>query len=149
MDRMDQQLKSYPLTCCYLKAYKNIFHLTWCCSMCMFCTKSLLRNWITTSSGQSYQRSQMDWLIMLEYARQGCPGTDTQIELQSAHWAHFPQYIPPSTVKINPSWQCKVCSNKRIMSITGWECEVCTVRRPPTPMCQSVSRLIIWKRIIR
>lgn len=27
MDRMDQQLTSYPITCCYLKAYKKIFCL--------------------------------------------------------------------------------------------------------------------------
>jgi hypothetical protein len=27
MDRMDQQLTSYPIICCYLKAYKKTFYL--------------------------------------------------------------------------------------------------------------------------
>jgi hypothetical protein len=77
----------------------------------------------------------MDGLIMVEYARQGHPTADLPIGLQAAHWAHIPQYIPPSTVKVNPSWQCKVCSNKRIMSITRWECDVCNVPHPHVPEC--------------
>jgi hypothetical protein len=50
----------------------------------------------------------MDGLIMMEYARKGCPAADMPTGLQAAYWAHFLQYIPPSTVKVNPSWQCKV-----------------------------------------
>jgi len=32
----------------------------------------------------------LDGLIMLEYARQGCPAAAAPIRLQVAHWAYFP-----------------------------------------------------------
>ena len=68
--------------------------------------------------------------MMMANARQGHPAANMPTGLQAAHWAHFPQYIPPSNVKVNPSWQYKVCSNKRIMRNTRLECEVCKVVPP-------------------
>jgi len=90
-DRMEQRIASYTLICCYRKVCKifaSVFEMT-------FNAYVLYKN--MTSQKLNYNHlwlvvteKLLDGLIMLEYAKQGCPAAAVPIRLWVAHWAHFP-----------------------------------------------------------
>jgi hypothetical protein len=91
-DRMEEQIASYALICCYRKACKIFLSLF---DMMLFNAYVLYKN--VTSQKLNYYllwlvvtEKLLDGLIMLGYARQGCPAAAAPIRLQVAHWVHFP-----------------------------------------------------------
>ena len=90
--RMEQQIASDALICRHWKVCKIFLSLF---DMLLFNVYVLYNN--ITSQKLNYNQlwlvvteKLLDGLIMLEYARQGCPAAAVPIRLQLAHWAHFP-----------------------------------------------------------
>ena len=131
VDRMDQQLASFPLMRRYVKAYKKIFFylldMTLYNSYVLY--KKITRQFLKYNEFRVLVAEQwLEDITLPSYAKRGRPSADSEIRLQAAYWGHFPRYIRPNQGKANPSRGCVVCAAKRSdktkrASTSRMECE--------------------------
>jgi hypothetical protein len=99
VDKMDQQIASYPLMRRCTKGYKNIFFYILdmaFLNLYILCKKIAKRQMKYNQSRVMIAEQLIEEPEMPSYARRGRPPAETDMRLQAVYWAHFPRQIPPT-----------------------------------------------------
>ena len=131
VDKQDQVLACFPIMRKCMKGYKKIFF--YMVDIALYNTHVLHskihgRKQNFTNFRLDIAEQLLSKIALPNYNIRGHPSQgDTPLRLEAKNWCHFPEHVPQTSKKQNPSKRCHVCAKHNIRSETTWQCKRCKV----------------------